>query len=92
MLSLVAHTVGYKMIVGAHNTVNVRCMWEVASSSSGMADVGAWHTVDAQRYARGFTVLVWYGSCGRPKYCMENVGVHNIAWVLTCLEGCRALF
>ena len=47
MLSLVAHAVRYKMIVGAHNTVNVRCMWEVASSSSGMADVGACHTVDA---------------------------------------------
>ena len=41
MLSLAAHVVGYKMIVGAYNTVNVRCMWEVASSSSGMADVGA---------------------------------------------------
>ena len=47
MLSLVAHAVGYKMIVGAHNTVNVRCMWEVALSSSGMVDVGACHTVDA---------------------------------------------
>ena len=47
MLSLVAHAIGYKMIVGAHNTVNVRCMWEVASSSSGMADVSACHTVDA---------------------------------------------
>ena len=43
MLSLVAQAVGYKMIVGAHNTVNVRCMWEVASSSSGMADIGAYH-------------------------------------------------
>ena len=48
--SLVAHAVGYKMIVGAHNTVNVRCMWEVASSSSGMANVGACHTVDAERH------------------------------------------
>ena len=48
MLSLVAHAVAYKMIVGAHNTVNVRCMWEVASSSSGMVDVGAYHTIDAQ--------------------------------------------
>ena len=47
MLSLVAHVVGYKMIAGAHNIVNVRCMWEVALSSSGMADVGACHTVDA---------------------------------------------
>ena len=46
MLSLVAHVVGYKMIVDAHNTVNVRCMWEVASSSSGVADVGVCHTVD----------------------------------------------
>ena len=58
MLSLVAHSVGYKMIVGGHNTVNVRCMWVVASSSSGMADVGACHTIGAQRHARGFTVLV----------------------------------
>ena len=52
LLSLVAHVVGYKMIVGAHNTVNVRCMWEVASSSSGMADVSACHTVDVQRHPR----------------------------------------
>ena len=47
MLSLVAHAVGYKMIVGVQNTVNVKSMWEVASSSSGMADVGACHTIDA---------------------------------------------
>ena len=47
LLNLVAHAVGYKMMVGAHNTVVVRCMWEVASSSSGMADVGACHTIDA---------------------------------------------
>ena len=46
MLSLVAHAVGYKIIVDAHNTVNVRCMWEVASSSSGMTDVDVCHTVD----------------------------------------------
>ena len=52
MPSLVAHAVGYKIIVGAHNTVNVICMWEVASFSSGMADVGACHTVDAQRHTR----------------------------------------
>ena len=66
MLSLVAHAVEYKMIVGAHNTVNVRYMWEVASSSSGMADVSACHTVDAQRHARGFIVLVRYGSLREP--------------------------
>ena len=46
MLNLITHAVGYKMIVGAHNTVNVRCMWEVVLSSSGMADVGACHTID----------------------------------------------
>ena len=46
LISLVAHIVGYKMIVGTHNTVNVRCMWEVASSSSGMVDVGACYTID----------------------------------------------
>ena len=61
MLSLVAHAIGYKMIVGAHNTINVICMWEVESSSSGMADVGACHTVHAQRHVRGFyrARLVW---------------------------------
>ena len=47
MPSLVAHAIGYKMIVGAHNTVNVRCMWEVVSSSSSMTDVSACHTIDA---------------------------------------------
>ena len=29
LLSLVAHAVGYKMIVGAHNIVYARRMWEV---------------------------------------------------------------
>ena len=61
LLSLVDHTDGYKMMVGAHNTVNVRCRWEVAPSSSGMADVGAYHTVDTQRHVGGFyhVRLVW---------------------------------
>ena len=63
LLSLVAHVVGYKIIVGAHNTINVRCMWEVASSSSAMVDVGACHTIDAQRHARGFTMFTWYVKC-----------------------------
>ena len=66
MLSLVAHAVGYKIIVGAHNIVNVRCMWEVALSSFGVADIGACHFVDAQRHARGFFVFVWYGSLWTP--------------------------
>ena len=62
MLSLVAHAVGYKTIVGAHITVNVRCMWEVPSFSSGMANASAYHTVDAQRRVGVFTVFAWYGS------------------------------
>ena len=61
---------------------NVICMWEVASSSSGMADVGAYHTVDAQRHAR---VL----PCSPSRV---NVGAHNTAWILACLEGSRAYF
>ena len=44
LLSLVAHAGGYRMMVGTHNTVG--CTWEVTSSCSGMADVGACHTVD----------------------------------------------
>ena len=66
LLSLVAHAIRYRMIVGAHNTVNVRCMWEVASSSSGMADIG-------------FTMLMPRGmqevlACSPGKV---NVGAHN---------------
>ena len=30
-LSLVAHAIGYKMMVGVHNTFYVRRMWEVLS-------------------------------------------------------------
>ena len=67
MLRLIAHAVGYKMIVGAHNTVNVRCMWEVASSS-GMTDVGARYTVDVERHAGVFTMFVWYGKYRRPQH------------------------
>ena len=33
-------------------------MWEVASSSSGMADVGARHTVDAERHAGALPCLL----------------------------------
>ena len=68
MLSLVAHAVGYKMIVGAHNTINVRCMWEVASSSLGIVDVGACHTIDIEWHARGFTMFAWYDKCRCPQH------------------------
>ena len=46
LLSLVAHVVEYKMIVGAHNTVYTRRMWEVLRHSC-MANDGAHNTVDA---------------------------------------------
>ena len=92
MLSLVTHAIRYKMIVGGHNTVCVRCMWEVASSSSDMADVGAYHIVDAQRHVGGFTMFAWYGKCRRPLHCRKNIGAHNTAWVLICQEGCRVPF
>ena len=47
LLSLVAHVVGYKMMVGAHNTIVVRCMWEVLPHSPCMVNDGAHNTVDA---------------------------------------------
>ena len=62
LLSLVAHAVGYKMMVGAHNTVCVRRMWEVLPYSPCMANDDAHNTVDAQRHVGGFTVFVWYGN------------------------------
>ena len=62
LLSLVAHVVGYKMIVGAHNTVYARCMWEVLPQSPCTANDDAHNTVDAQRHVGCFTVFAWYGS------------------------------
>ena len=62
LLSLVVHTVGYKMIVGAHNTVYVRRMWEVLPYSPCMANDSAHNTIDAQRHVGVFTVFAWYGN------------------------------
>ena len=50
LVSLVAHAVGYKMIVGAHNTVYSRRTWEVLPYSPCMANDGAHNTVDVQRH------------------------------------------
>ena len=47
LLSLVAHAIGYKMMVGIRNTIVVRRMWEVLSYSPCMANDGAHNTVDA---------------------------------------------
>ena len=46
LLSLATHAGGYKMMVGAHNTVECQMHVGGVLSSSGMADVGAYHTVD----------------------------------------------
>ena len=62
LLSLVAHVVGYKMVVGSHNTVYVRRMWEVLPCSPCMANDGTHNTVDAQRHVGGFIVFAWYGN------------------------------
>ena len=62
LVSLVAHTVGYKVFVGTHNTVDVRSMWEVLPHSPCMANDGAHNTVDAGGHVGGFTVFAWFGS------------------------------
>ena len=46
LLSLIAHAVGYKMMVDAHNTVVVRRMCEVLPYLPCMVDDGAHNTVD----------------------------------------------
>ena len=84
LLSLVAHADEFKMMVDGHNTVNVKCMWEVASSSSGIADVGTCYTVDAQMHVRSFTMFTRYGKCRRPQHCRcpEACGGSLTVWEL----------
>ena len=53
-LNPAAHAGRYRMMVGAHNTIDVGCTWEVISSCLGMADVGICYTIDAQRHVRSF--------------------------------------
>ena len=60
LLSLVAHAIGYKMMVGAHNTVVVRRMWEVLPCSLCMVNDGAHNNVDAQRHVESLTAFAWY--------------------------------
>ena len=62
ILSLVAHAVRYKMMVGAHNTICVRDTWEVLPYSPCVANDGAHNTVDAQRHVGSLTVFAWYGN------------------------------
>ena len=62
LLSRVAHAVGYKMMVGAHNTVVVRRMWDVLPYSPCMVNDGTHNTVDAQRHVGSPIVFAWYGN------------------------------
>ena len=64
LLSLVAHAVGYKMIVDAHNIVDVRRMWEILPHSPCMANDDAHNTVDVQRHVGGFPCLLGMGVKG----------------------------
>ena len=58
--------------------MDVRCTWEVVLFSSGMADVGAYHTVDTWRFIRGFTIFSRYGKGRRGgPYRMGVNGAHN---------------
>ena len=57
LLSLVAHAIGYKMIVGTHNTVCVKRMWEALPHSLCMANDDAHNTIDVQRHVGGFIVF-----------------------------------
>ena len=75
LLNLATHVGGYRMMVGAHNMLDVGCTWEATSFYSGMADVGTCYTIDAQRHVRGFTIFAQYGKCRRPQHCR-------------CLEAC----
>ena len=61
LLNLVAHAVRYKMMVGVHNTVVVRRMWEVLPYSPCMVDDGAHNTIDVQSiWGEPYRVcLVW---------------------------------
>ena len=43
--SLVAHAIGYETVVGAHNTVYVRRMWQTLSYLLDMVEDGAHNTV-----------------------------------------------
>ena len=91
--SLIVHIVGYETVVGAHNTVYVRCMLQAPSCSSGMANIGAHNTV---RQISVPTTLL--GKCRRPQYYLasDTLGrLHSayLAWpsgiVLKVRKACQ---
>ena len=70
LLSLVAHTDGYRMMVGAHNTIG--CQMHMGGS---VVLVWVWqmsvpaYVVDAQRHVRSFTMCTRYGKSRRSQHC-----------------------
>ena len=59
--SLVAHAVGYETVVGTHNIIYVRRMWQALPCSPGMAKVGAYNTVCTLTRLEGCIVPIWHG-------------------------------
>ena len=98
LLSLVAHAVRYKMMVGVHNTVVVRCMWKVLPYSSCMVNDGAHNTVDVHRHVGGALPRLsgmgvdgahtLYGKCRRPQHCLGSDMPRRLqGTLLTCPVG-----
>ena len=84
LLSLVAHTGGYRMMVGAHNTVG--CQMHVR----GCCLLRVWQTsAPATLLIPGgmqwvFTIFDWYGKCRCPQHCRcpEACGESLTVWEL----------
>ena len=85
LLSLVSHTGGYWMMVGAHNTV-----WMSDARGRLRHLVWVWqmsvpaYTVGAQRHVRSFTMFTWYGKFRHPQHyrCPEAYRGSLIVWEL----------
>ena len=83
LLSLVAHVVGYKMVVGAHNTVYVRRLWQVLPCLPGTANVGAYNTVCTLIRLEGCIVHVWHDLMAPSGRCAGYGRVWFLVWHLT---------
>ena len=71
--SPVAHVVGYETIIGAHNTVYVRRMWQALPCSPGTTNIGTYNTVHALTRLEGCIVPVWHDLVA-PSYRCAGYG------------------